>query len=71
MTLMELRYMVAVAQTHHFGRAAERFGVSQSTLSMAVRKLEEELGVLLFERSKSGIRITQMGAQTAAVMQAC
>lgn len=69
MTLMELRYMVAVAQTQHFGRAAERFGVSQSTLSMAVRKLEEELGVLLFERSKSGIRITQMGAQIVAQAQ--
>ena len=45
MTLMELRYLVAVAETRHFGRAADRFNVSQSTLSMAVRKLEEDLGV--------------------------
>jgi LysR family transcriptional regulator, hydrogen peroxide-inducible genes activator len=63
MTLMELRYLVAVADTRHFGRAAEQFNVSQSTLSMAVRKLEENLGVLLFERSKSGINPTQIGAQ--------
>jgi LysR family hydrogen peroxide-inducible transcriptional activator len=66
---MELRYLVAVAETRHFGRAAERFGVSQSTLSMAVRKLEENLGVLLFERSKSGIRTTQIGAQIIAQAQ--
>ena len=66
MTLIELRYLVAVAETRHFGRATESFNVSQSTLSMAVRKLEEDLGVLLFERSKSGIRITQMGEQIIA-----
>ncbi len=69
MTLTELRYIVALAKTHHFGRAAEGFGVSQSTLSMAVRKLEENLGVLLFERSKSGVRTTQMGAQIIAQAQ--
>lgn len=66
MTLMELRYLVAVADVCHFGRAAAGFNVSQSTLSMAVRKLEDDLGVLLFERSKSGIRTTQMGAQIIA-----
>ena len=69
MTLMELRYLVAVAETRHFGRAAERFNVSQSTLSMAIRKLEEDLGVLLFERNKSGIRTTQMGEQIIAQAQ--
>lgn len=66
MTLIELRYLVAVAEARHFGRAAEGFNVSQSTLSMAVRKLEADLGVLLFERSKSGIHITQMGEQIIA-----
>lgn len=66
MTLIELRYLVAVAEVCHFGRAAEHLHISQSTLSMAVRKLEEELGVLLFERSKSGIRITSMGEQIIA-----
>jgi LysR family transcriptional regulator, hydrogen peroxide-inducible genes activator len=63
MTLIELRYLVAVAETRHFGRAADRFKVSQSTLSMAVRKLEQSLGVPLFERSKSGMCATGLGAQ--------
>ncbi len=48
MTLTELRYVVAVAREKHFGRAAELCFVSQPTLSMAIRKLEEELGVVLF-----------------------
>lgn len=69
MTLIELRYLVTVAQTRHFGRAAEAFNVSQPTLSMAVRKLEQDLGVLLFERSKSGIRVTKMGEQIIAQAQ--
>lgn len=66
---MELRYLVALARTLHFGRAAAVFNVSQPTLSMAVRKLEQDLGVLLFERSKSGIRTTQMGEQIIAQAQ--
>lgn len=66
MTLIELRYIVTLAQTQHFGRAAELCNISQSALSMAVRKLENDLGVLLFERSKSGIRATQMGEQIIA-----
>lgn len=69
MTLVELRYIVTLAQTLHFGRAAELCHVSQSALSMAVRKFEEELDVLLFERSKSGIRPTQMGEQIIAQAQ--
>ena len=69
MTLIELRYLVAVAETRHFGRAADRFNVSQSTLSMAVRKLEQDLGVLLFERSKLGIRSAQVGEQIIAQAQ--
>nr|ACY24848.1 LysR family transcriptional regulator [uncultured organism] len=69
MTLVELRYLVTLAQEKHFGRAAERWGVSQPTLSMAVRSLEQNLGVLLFERSKSGIRATTMGEQIIAQAQ--
>jgi len=69
MTLIELRYLVTLAQTRHFGRAAELCNISQSALSMAVRKLEEELGVLLFERNKSGIRATQTGEQIIAQAQ--
>jgi LysR family hydrogen peroxide-inducible transcriptional activator len=62
MTLTELRYIVALAQEQHFGRAAERCHVSQPTLSIAVKKLEEELGVL-FERGKTRIIPTPLGAK--------
>lgn len=61
MTLIELCYIVELAETRHFGRAAERCNVSQPTLSMAVKKLEEELGVMLFERTKTGVHLTLMG----------
>ncbi len=61
MTLTELRYIVTLAQEHHFGRAAERCFVSQPTLSVAVKKLEEELGIALFERSKSSVQVTPLG----------
>ncbi len=64
MTLTELRYIVAVSQKNHFGRAAQACFVSQPTLSIAIKKLEEELGVRLFERSsKNEIRITEIGQQ--------
>lgn len=68
MTLTELRYIVAVAQEKHFGRAAQRCHVSQPTLSIAIKKLEEELGVSLFDRSSSEILMTESGA--AIVSQA-
>lgn len=63
MTLTELRYIIAVAREHHFGRAAERCFVSQPTLSVAVKKLEDELGVVLFERGGSEIRPTPVGTR--------
>ena len=64
MTLTELRYIVAVSQKNHFGLAAQACFVSQPTLSIAIKKLEEELGVRLFERSsKNEIRITEIGQQ--------
>ncbi len=62
MTLTELRYVVAVARYRHFGKAAEACFVSQPTLSVAVRKLEEELGVRLFERSPNEVLVTDIGA---------
>src|SRR3954447_25999322 len=62
MTLTELRYIVAVARERHFGRAAEACFVSQPTLSVAVKKLEEELGVTLFERGPSEVTVTPSGA---------
>ncbi|MDX9874131.1 MAG: LysR substrate-binding domain-containing protein [Spongiibacteraceae bacterium] len=61
MTLTELRYIVALHQTGHFGRAAERCHVSQPTLSIAIKKLEDELDVALFERSRNQVRATPIG----------
>lgn len=61
MTLTELRYIVAVARERHFGRAAEACFVSQPTLSVAIKKLEEELGVVLFERGSTEVSVTPLG----------
>jgi len=61
MTLNELKYIVAVARERHFGRAAEACYVSQPTLSVAVKKLEQELGVGLFERGPGEVSVTQAG----------
>ncbi len=63
MTLTELRYIVAVARERHFGRAAAACFVSQSTLSIGVRKLEDELGMPLFERSRNEVMLTEKGEQ--------
>ncbi len=63
MTLTELRYIVAVAREKHFGRAAEACFVSQPTLSVAIKKLEEELDVKLFERGASEISMTPLGEE--------
>ncbi len=63
MTLTELRYIVAVAREKHFGRAAEKCFVSQPTLSVAIKKLEDELGVALFERSANEVRVTDVGSR--------
>lgn len=69
MTLNELRYVVAVARERHFGRAADACFVSQPTLSVAVKKLEEELGVMLFERGTGEVSITEVGAAVVARAQ--
>src|SRR5258708_15675235 len=61
MTLTELRYIVAVARERHFGHAAEACFVSQPTVSVAVKKLEEELGVTLFERGPGEVSVTPAG----------
>ena len=61
MTLTELRYAVAVARERHFGRAARACFVSQPTLSVGVKKLEEELGVVLFERQSGEVVVTPSG----------
>ncbi len=69
MTLTELRYIVAVARERHFGRAASSCFVSQPTLSVAVRKLEDELGVTLFERATGDITPTPAGERIIAQAQ--
>ncbi|MEZ5616392.1 MAG: hydrogen peroxide-inducible genes activator [Rhodocyclaceae bacterium] len=66
MTLTDLRYIVALARERHFGRAAEKCFVSQPTLSVAVKKLEEQLGVILFERSPQEVRVTPVGDRIVA-----
>jgi len=69
MTLTELKYIVAVARERHFGRAADACFVSQPTLSVAIRKLEDELGVVLFERGGSEIGVTPIGLRVVAQAQ--
>ena len=61
MNLRDLRYLVALADERHFGRAAERCHVSQPTLSAQVRKLEEYLGVTLVERQPRRVSLTEAG----------
>lgn len=63
MTLTELRYLVNLDKERHFSRAAERSFVSQPTLSVALKKLEDELGVMLFERIRGEAKPTPVGAR--------
>ena len=62
MTLTELKYIVAVARERHFGHAADACFVSQPTLSLAIKKLEDELGVTIFERGSADFSVTPIGA---------
>lgn len=66
MTLTELRYIVAVARERHFGRAAQACFVSQPTLSVGIKKIEEELGVSIFERGSNEITLTPVGEEIVA-----
>ncbi|MGB6721264.1 MAG: LysR substrate-binding domain-containing protein, partial [Terracidiphilus sp.] len=63
MNLQDLRYLAAVAELRHFGRAAEACNVSQPTLSSQIRKLEDELGVTLLERTNKRVDLTPVGSQ--------
>ena len=69
MTLTELRYIVAVAQERNFGRAAQKCFVSQPALSVAIQKLEEELGASLFERGKAEVTVTPVGERVVEQAQ--
>jgi LysR family hydrogen peroxide-inducible transcriptional activator len=66
MNLQDLRYLVAVAEYRHFGRAAEACHVSQPTLSSQIRKLEQELGVTILERTNKRVELTPVGSQIVA-----
>ena len=70
MTLTELRYVVAVAREKHFGRAAETCSVSQPTLSVSIKKLEEELDVRIFERGTAEVSVTPIGEEIVRQAQA-
>lgn len=63
MNLRDLKYLIAVAETEHFGRAAASCFVSQPTLSGQIKKLEEELGVTIFERTNRSVSITPFGVE--------
>ena len=69
MTLTELKYIVAVAREKHFGKAAEACFVSQPTLSVAVKKLEDELELKLFERSAGEVAVTPLGEEVVRQAQ--
>ncbi|PIE40821.1 MAG: LysR family transcriptional regulator [Gammaproteobacteria bacterium] len=66
MTLTELRYIVTLAREKHFRKAAEKCFVSQPTLSVAIKKLEDELNVAIFERSRTEVRVTPLGERIVA-----
>lgn len=61
MTLQQLKYIVAVDEYRHFGKAAESFGLTQSTLSLMIKKMEEELDVLIFDRDQHPVVPTEIG----------
>jgi len=63
MTLIELKFVVAVAQERNFRRAADKCFVTQPALSLGIKKLEEELGVMIFERSRTEVSLTEIGAK--------
>ena len=69
MTLTEMRYLVALAKERHFGRAAERCHISQPTLSVAIKKVELQLGAALFERNAVEVRVTALGERVITQAQ--
>lgn len=68
-SLTQLEYVMAVHKYGHFAKAAESCFVTQPTLSMQIQKLEEDLGVVIFDRSKKPILLTQMGKKVISQMQ--
>jgi LysR family hydrogen peroxide-inducible transcriptional activator len=66
MTLSELRFVISIAKERNFRRAAEKCYVSQPALSLAIKKLEEDLGVLIFERNRNDVSATPIGEKIIA-----
>jgi len=66
MNLRDLKYIIAVAESRHFGKAAERCFVSQPTLSGQIKKLEDQLGIAIFERTNRSVEITPVGEEILA-----
>ena len=62
-TLKQLRYFDALAREQHFGRAAETCAVTQPALSMQIHELEQQLGLVLVERTRSGVQLHRQGAR--------
>lgn len=71
MNIRDLKYLVAVAETQNFGKAADLCFVSQPTLSMQLKKLEEELNVQLFERTSKQVLITEIGKKSLKKLVMC
>lgn len=69
MTLTELKYLITLEQERHFGRAADKCNISQPTLSVAIKRLEEELGITIFERNKSTLQLTPIGEKVVIQAQ--
>ena len=66
MNIRDLQYLVAVSETRHFGQAAAQCFISQPTLSGQIQKLENELGVILFERTNRSVNVTPVGKEITA-----
>ena len=66
MNLQQLEYIVAVSRLRHFAKAADQCGVTQPTLSAMIQKLENELGVKLFERTSQQVSLTPIGQKVVA-----
>jgi LysR family hydrogen peroxide-inducible transcriptional activator len=64
-SLRQLRYLAAIAQHEHFGRAAAACSVTQPALSMQIKELERELKVVLIERRRQGMQLTEEGREVA------